>query len=209
MTYTYLIGWKQHDFWYYGVRFAKNCDPSDLWVKYFTSSRRVKTLRKRLGEPDVIEVRRTFKDAESAIAWERKVLTRLNVKDSKRWLNCGVFEQYVNKGGYELTEEQKARRRGKTAWNKGRPNTEEHRKKQSEAQMGRTPWNKGIPRPIELCEAHSKAMSGEGNPMYGKSAVRGRIWYTNGQENVLLAPDAMPPPGYEPGRYSPWRRSPN
>ena len=30
--YTYLIGWKDQEKYYYGVRFAKGCEPKDLWV---------------------------------------------------------------------------------------------------------------------------------------------------------------------------------
>ena len=31
--YTYVIGWKDVDKYYYGVRFAEGCQPSDLWEK--------------------------------------------------------------------------------------------------------------------------------------------------------------------------------
>lgn len=72
-------------------------------------------------------------------------------------------------GGSQLSEEVKERRRSRLAWNKGipqseeakrkqsiamtgRPNpnqgrfaTEEQKRKQSAAMKGRTPWNKGIP----------------------------------------------------------------
>lgn len=40
--YTYLVGWSQLNKFYYGVRFAKNCTPSDLFTTYFTSSSIVK-----------------------------------------------------------------------------------------------------------------------------------------------------------------------
>ena len=56
--YTYLIGWKSLDKWYYGVRYGKGVHPSDLWVVYFTSSRHVKKFRDDHGEPDVIEIRK-------------------------------------------------------------------------------------------------------------------------------------------------------
>lgn len=38
IPFTYLIGWSKYDKWYYGVRFAKGCNPDDLWNTYFTSS---------------------------------------------------------------------------------------------------------------------------------------------------------------------------
>lgn len=70
--YTYLIGWSEHNLWYYGVRFAKGCNPADLWVRYFTSSKLVAKCRCKYGEPDMVTVRRTFKCRTSAIDWEQK-----------------------------------------------------------------------------------------------------------------------------------------
>lgn len=108
IPYTYLIGWSSLDLWYYGVRTKKNCSPGDLWVKYFTSSKRVKELRKIHGEPDVIQIRKTFETAKQALAWEIKVLRRLDVRYSKRWINLtypnsfGVQEEVWNLG---LTKE--------------------------------------------------------------------------------------------------------
>lgn len=88
--FTYLIGWKNHDIWYYGVRYAKGCKPEDLWLTYFTSSAKVCQLRNELGEPDVIEVRRIFADAKAAKKWEEKVLRRLDVLNTDRWLNANI-----------------------------------------------------------------------------------------------------------------------
>ena len=42
IPYTYIIGWSSLNKWYYGVRYAKNCKPEDLWKTYFTSSKHVK-----------------------------------------------------------------------------------------------------------------------------------------------------------------------
>jgi hypothetical protein len=85
--YTYLIGWSTHNVWYYGVRYAKNCKPEELWVTYFTSSKYVKRYREEHGEPDVIQVRKTFSDPVAARTYERKVLVRLNVVSEDKWLN--------------------------------------------------------------------------------------------------------------------------
>lgn len=87
MAFTYLIGWSRSDKWYYGVRYAKGCAPSDLWRTYFTSSRHVEKTRSLLGEPDVVEVRRVFDDPMKAREWEDKVLRRLAVPCSEKWLN--------------------------------------------------------------------------------------------------------------------------
>jgi hypothetical protein len=88
--YTYLIGWSKHSVFYYGVRYAKKCHPDDLWVTYFTSSKSVKTFRKEYGEPDIVEVRRTFDCYEKAILWEYKVLRRMKINDNDSFLNSNI-----------------------------------------------------------------------------------------------------------------------
>lgn len=86
--YTYLIGWSKENKYYYGVRYAKNCTPSDLWKTYFTSSVFVKQQRTLYGEPDIIQIRRVFGDnSQKAKLWEDRVLTRLKVKHNPKWLN--------------------------------------------------------------------------------------------------------------------------
>lgn len=95
--YCYLIGWSKLNKFYYGVRYSKKnnciyktgCHPKDLWVKYFTSSHYVTELRESFGEPDIIEVRRTFLTAEKAIKWEKKVLSKILAK-SDRFINKNV-----------------------------------------------------------------------------------------------------------------------
>lgn len=85
--YTYLIGWTKQNIWYYGVRFGKNCHPNDLWNPYKTSSKYVKEFIELHGDPDVIQIRKTFKDGESAQIWEERVLTKINVVERKDFLN--------------------------------------------------------------------------------------------------------------------------
>lgn len=85
--YTYLIGWKNLNKWYYGVKFSKDSDPQKFWKEYFTSSSYVDEMRQRCGEPDVIEIRKTFSDQQKARKWEHKVLKRMNVVLSENWIN--------------------------------------------------------------------------------------------------------------------------
>ena len=85
--YCYLIGWSNLNIWYYGVRYAKNCHPADLWKTYFTSSETVKQFRIEFGEPDIIEVRKQFENVDSAIKFEHKVLRRMRVVENIKWLN--------------------------------------------------------------------------------------------------------------------------
>jgi len=97
MAYTYLIGWSNHDKWYYGLRYAKDCDPTDLWESYFTSSKKVKMMRDIYGEPDVIEVRKVFDSVEKAMLWESNVLKRVNAPLNDRWLNECAFPIFDNR----------------------------------------------------------------------------------------------------------------
>ena len=85
--YTYRIFCKPTNQYYYGVRFAKDCNPDDLFVKYFTSSNDVKELIKIYGkESFIIEVRKVFETPEKAIDWEIRVNKR-----TMKW------ENYLNK----------------------------------------------------------------------------------------------------------------
>jgi hypothetical protein len=85
--YTYLIGWSKHQKYYYGARWAKDCNPGDLWKSYFTSSKKVHKFRKENGEPDIIQIRKLFSTKDQARLWEHKVLIRIGVKNNSKWLN--------------------------------------------------------------------------------------------------------------------------
>lgn len=87
IPYTYLIGWKKLNLYYYGVRYATDCHPSDLFVTYFTSSSLVKLHIDIYGNPDIIQIRKTFKSKEDACKWETKVLKRLNAVNRLDFLN--------------------------------------------------------------------------------------------------------------------------
>lgn len=87
MPYTYLIGWIQQNKFYYGVRYAANCHPDELMKTYSTSSSKVHELIETWGLPDVIQVRKKFDSSISARNWEHRVLRRLNVIQSDKWLN--------------------------------------------------------------------------------------------------------------------------
>jgi hypothetical protein len=73
---------------YYGSRYRRGCDPSDIWTTYFTSSILVEALIKEYGKDSFIaEVRKTFTTAKEAVAWEQRVLKRLRVTKREDWLN--------------------------------------------------------------------------------------------------------------------------
>lgn len=122
--YTYLIGWSKHNLYYYGVRYKIGCSPNDFWASYFTSSKKVTEIRKQCGEPDVIEIRKTFQCKEKAILWEQKVLRRLNVIKKSYWINAnaaGAFkinDEILKKRGEKISKTLKERKY--IPWNKGK-----------------------------------------------------------------------------------------
>lgn len=86
--YTYLIGWKNLNVFYYGRKTADKCKPENFWKTYFTSSRYVKEFREIHGEPDIIQIRKIFgEDVVSCRKWECRVLKKLNAKDNNQFLN--------------------------------------------------------------------------------------------------------------------------
>lgn len=93
LPYTYLIGWTNHNKWYYGCQYGKRevANPNNLWKTYFTSSNIVRDFREQYGEPDVIQVRRIFKTKEAALKCEERVLKKVNAVKSDQWLNASIF----------------------------------------------------------------------------------------------------------------------
>jgi hypothetical protein len=154
--YCYLIGWSKLNKFYYGVRHSRKskclyesgCHPDDFWITYFTSSATVEEYRKLYGEPDIIQIRKTFDTAELATRWENTVLRRMLTGRSKeKFLNgqyngLVVFTEEVRhkmseaKKGRRLSEETKRRL---SEINKGRVISEEWKRKISEAHKGKVP----------------------------------------------------------------------
>lgn len=102
IPYTYRLKWTKLNLNYYGSRTAKNCCPEDLWESYFSSSKYVKNITEIFGNPDIIEIRKTFKTKKEALDWEYKVLKRLNVMYKNDWLNnsVGGGNFYLKEGTY-------------------------------------------------------------------------------------------------------------
>lgn len=128
--YTYLIGWRNLDKWYYGSRVANNTQPEeDLWHTYFTSSSVVDSYRKQYGEPDVIRVHRSFSDRETTVNYEYRFVKRVNGVNSERWLNQ-AYPGHIP-GGTPV----------QIASIKGKKHSEEMCRKRSEALSGEgNPW---------------------------------------------------------------------
>ena len=94
--YTYLVVHKPSQKFYYGVKYGKGSLIKDLWSNYFTSSKVIHKMISLEGK-DVFEyeIRHVFKDADSAINWEKKVLTKFINHSKCINLNCGGAIKYT------------------------------------------------------------------------------------------------------------------
>lgn len=91
--YTYLIGWKHYNIYYYGCQYGYKtitANPQNLWKTYFTSSPYVKEAIEQYGEPDIIEIRQTFTNGQKCQDWEAKVLRRMKVLHRTDFLNKNI-----------------------------------------------------------------------------------------------------------------------
>jgi hypothetical protein len=199
--YTYLIGWSKHQKFYYGVRYGKNCNPSELWITYFTSSPIVKRFVEEHGQPDIIQVRKVFNDRMTAINWEQKVLRKVDIKNNKKWLNGNLagavyknLDHMKGKRGHmtglthsaEAKEKMRLAKLGKSSWNKGGTLSEDHKEKLRKAKENYVPWNVG------KCVTEHPALSRKG---VNKGITRGRR-ITNGKINKWLKDNELLPAGF-------------
>jgi hypothetical protein len=84
---------------YYGVAFRKDCRPSDLWIRYFTSCKAIKYDLKIYGiSAFKVEIRKIFDCPNKARDWERRVLQKLKIPNHK-WYNKSVSAAPESKVG--------------------------------------------------------------------------------------------------------------
>ena len=166
IPFTYLVKHMPTNRYYYGVRFRKKCNPNDLWTKYFTSSKKVKGLIKRYGKKSFqFEIRKTFKTAQQAMAWEFKVLRRMKVVGRKDFLNQSDNKRIDPKLLSKM-------RKGKGNPMYGVKMSKEHKKKIKNTLIRRYKImvhpSKGRKHTPAFLRFLSKLNSGKNNPMYGK-----------------------------------------
>ncbi len=153
IPYTYLIGWKSLNRWYYGVEYKSAnaiANPLNLFDKesphpYFTSSKEVKYMIKQFGNPDHIEIRRTFNCPIKAVEWEQRVLKRMKVVEDEKWINKSYHNHFFGRKGKPNTPEHNAKI---SKAHKGRKQTEEHKRKAVENRRKNggydSSWLKGL-----------------------------------------------------------------
>lgn len=93
--YVYAIMWSDLNLAYLGVRHGKGCNPDDLWKTYFTSSRYVKELRAKHGEPDHLEIIDTFLTGDEAIKAEYEIILDFGLHTNPVFLNKACGRQIV------------------------------------------------------------------------------------------------------------------
>lgn len=176
--YTYFIHWTTHNVSYFGRRTADGCNPKDLWVTYFTSSKYVSRFRQQYGDPDVISVCSTFTNKQACIKQEALVLHALDVAHNTAWLNRSNGDQYFDTSDMSNAIDSSTGEslglvsQSDIRWItgeikhhlKGRTNSPESNKKRSDTL-------KGIPKPHTVehgkaisiakkgCKAHNKGIS--------------------------------------------------
>ena len=155
--YTYLIKHKPTGKVYYGFRSANKVKPEeDLWKYYFSSSPKVQQLIEETGADSFdVEIRKTFETKEKAVAWETRVLRRCKVLENDRWINQNI-------AGYIIPTEESNKKISE--YHKDKPKTEEHKKNLSKSQKGKP---KNYVQTEEHRRKNSEANSGKNNPMYG------------------------------------------
>lgn len=172
--YTYLIGWSKHDKWYYGVRYAKNSNPDELWKTYFTSSKYVKDFRENNGEPDIIQVRKQFINAKDARIFEHGILKKLQVVSDERWLNktdnISIDPICAAKGSSKKNSKEHCENIRKALT--GRKLSDETKRKISESMKGKTGFWKGkklSEYTKQKLSIHGKTLVGDKNPFFGRT----------------------------------------
>lgn len=171
--YTYLIGWSNHNKWYYGVRYSKHSHTNELWSTYFTSSKHVSDFRKNYGEPDIVEIRKTFTDSYSARLWENKVLLRMDVVRDDKWLNktnnISIDVDAALKGS-KKPKSQSFKDKCRTN-RTGKKHSEETKEKMRQKALGRPGYWKGkslSDNTKQKLSSIGKSRVGPENPFYGK-----------------------------------------
>lgn len=172
IAFTYCIHWKEYNKSYYGIRYKRGCRTSDLWTKYFTSSRAVKKFREEFGEPDLIIIDQMFTDMEEARDYEEWILKENNVRYNEYWLNRNDRRAPpVQKGeNHYLKNPQNAKKiSGKNSWYYKEKNSEVRKTFDAgrDAALKKAHEVIKIEHPMRKLENRLK-ISGENNHFYGK-----------------------------------------
>lgn len=217
--YIYLIGWEyeesEQNKYYIGMRHAVGCHPSDIWVKYFTSSERVRDYSKVHGVPTVIIILKTYetcytRDQKHGVSLECKkdetsYLKSVNAKDNDFYLNAsytdGAFgvpdnitrqKMRKNRLGKIHSEETKEKIR---ANGKGLKRSSETCSSISKGQKGKVISNE---QRLKISETLKGRQTSDETIEKIKTSISMLLWWTNGEVNKRSI--AQPGPEFKQGR---------
>lgn len=204
VAYTYLLIHKITHERYYGVRYQGICEShtpqDDLGIIYFSSSDRVQELIDKHG-PDSFEyeIRRTFTSVVSAVAWEHKVLRRLNVINKSIWLNqsCGkAFDKASCQKGARLGHITQQKNGHYHSMSKRGVEIKKQKILSGECTHGGKPF--GFKDTSETRKKKSAGQTGKRNSQYGTR------WITNSETltNKKISRADPIPDGWLPGRIT-------
>ena len=182
--YTYFLKWNDGTM-YYGCRYAKGCDPSDLWVTYFTSSKYIPR-----EEPIIKKIMKVFgEDIKKCREHESKFLKKVKAAKSNKWHNKTDIDNFYHSGYHtEKTKEKiREKRKNQILTNernekvskslKGRNLSEEHKRKISISTKGRIGGRLGKKASVETKNKISQSNKGKTCPS------KGTKWWNNGIKN--------------------------
>lgn len=202
MPYVYLIGWTKTKMFYYGVRYSKYADPSDLWITYKTSSVYVAQYVEENGPPDFVEVRKVFNQEDHEVAkelamlWESKVLKRINAVERpdflNRWDNNMIpinlqgpfpFEDSMVQSTADATLRAKYNGRGSAS-----PEIKEKIEQTNLRKYG-VPYTTQLEHVKEARKAATKEKFGVDNPFKNKEKLRDVMLKRHGITNMMYDPE--------------------
>lgn len=200
LPYTYFIKWTALNKWYYGVRYAKGCHPSEFWNKYFTSSTYVKKILNEFGNPDVIQIRKTFSSPEKSVEWEKKVLEKMKVLKRDDSLNMNIAgsiiispEMYIN-----IAQKRKSSRSSYNNWD----TSKEKNPMWEKLWITNGTISKVVKKDAVIPDgwrAGRVMNSAKGENNYNSSSLKNTIWITNGIENKRINPNEIIPSDWYKG----------
>jgi len=192
----YIISWTELDMHYAGIKFAKGCQPTDLWTKYFTSSTRVKKFRELHGEPDSFVITR-FDDRQELIKHEQDFLQ--DKIHNKHWLNVRAASYNIHwdeEARSKISEANKRRlENGFVHQNLGKKRSPEVCLNISKGKRGSTTKLKGTNLTAEHKEKISKSLTGRKQSEESKSkrskALKGRAVAPKSDETKAKIAETM------------------
>ena len=88
VPYTYWLFHKKTKKFYYGSRTAKDCNPTDLFKSYFSSSKIVKKIIKEEGVSAFLyRVDKKFRTAKDTLDYEYAILQKFQAGNNEKFLN--------------------------------------------------------------------------------------------------------------------------